>query len=115
MIPAGPFQLRTFCDSLVPEAQLPPWEAGGGESSEHLTHRDFSHVPALALGGFAALCGASFPYFQEGRTGIAGSGNANDLCSEEGEGWFIQYVCDGCCQKSIGESMAVFCAAYTIV
>lgn len=111
----GPFQLRTFGDSLVPEAQLPPWGAEGGQNSKHLTHRDFSHVAALAVGAFAVLCGASFPYFQAGRTGIAGSGSANNLCSEKGEGWFIQHVCDRCCQKRVGESLAVFYATYTVV
>ena len=69
--------------SCVVESQLPPWEAESGGNSNHLTHTLFSNVLALALGSFADLCGASFPYFQEGRTALTRSGNADSSHSEK--------------------------------
>lgn len=51
----------------------------------------FGSALALALRSSADLCGARFPYFQEGRTALAGSGNANSSRSEKREGRFVQH------------------------
>lgn len=56
----------------------------------------FGSALALALGSSADLCGARFSYFQEGRTALAGSGNANSSHSEKQEGRLAQHVCDPC-------------------
>lgn len=77
----------------------------------------FGGALALALGSSADLCGARFPYFQEGRTVLAGSGNADSSHSEKREGRLVQhsmYVIR-VVEKRIGKSLAVFCTTYTVV
>lgn len=65
----------------------------------------FGGVLALAYGSFSDLCGASFPYFREGKASVRGSGDADSSYSEKREGRFVQHSTYVICaiEKGLGK------------
>lgn len=80
------------------ESELPPAEAEG----QRAPPVSASLLPGRALppapGSSPGFCASPFPRFQEGRTALAGSGNAN---SSQTRGWVgaARRVCDLCREK----------------